>query len=184
VWQRDWLQGEVLERQLDYWREKLGGQLPELDLPTDHARPARQSYRGGAENIEIDADVSQRLKQIGKERGATLFMTLLSAFNVLLWRYSGQEDLLVGTPIANRNRTETEGLIGFFVNTLVLRTKVNGANRFRDLLEQVRETTLRAYEHQDVPFEKLVEELHPERSLSHHPLFQVLFTCRTEANSN
>ena len=178
VWQRDWLQGEVLERQLDYWREKLGGQLPELDLPTDHARPARQSYRGGAENIEIDADVSQRLKQIGKERGATLFMTLLSAFNVLLWRYSGQEDLLVGTPIANRNRTETESLIGFFVNTLVLRTKLNGANRFRDLLEQVRETTLRAYEHQDVPFEKLVEELHPERSLSHHPLFQVLFTLQ------
>src|SRR6185369_2124967 len=133
---------------------------------------------GGAENIEIDADVSQRLKQIGKERGATLFMTLLSAFNVLLWRYSGQEDLLVGTPIANRNRTETEGLIGFFVNTLVLRTRLNGANGFRDLLEQVRETTLRAYEHQDVPFEKLVEELHPERSLSHHPLFQVLFTLQ------
>ncbi len=175
VWQREWLQGEVLEKQLDYWREQLGGDLPELELPTDRERPARQSYRGRSETLEFDPEVVHRLKEIGRETGATLFMTLLSVFNVLLWRYSGQDDLLVGTPIANRNRAETENLIGFFVNTLVLRTKINGARSFRELLEQVRETTLRAYEYQDVPFEKLVEELQPERSLSRQALFQVMF---------
>jgi hypothetical protein len=117
VWQREWLQGEVLEKQLNYWREKLGGDLPELVLPFDHARPARQSFRGEAEGIELNAEVSRRVKEIAREQGTTLFMTLLAAFNVLLWRYTGQEDLLVGTPIANRTRSETESLIGFFVNT-------------------------------------------------------------------
>src|SRR5215510_2921983 len=178
VWQREWMRGELLEQQMEYWREQLGGELPELELPMDHARPARQSFRGAADNIEYSAEVLRRLKEIGRERGATLFMTLLAAFDVLMWRYSGQTDLLIGTPIANRNRTETEGLIGFFVNTLVLRTKVNGNGTFRELLDQIRETTLRAYEHQDVPFEKLVEELQPERSLSRHPLFQVMFTLQ------
>jgi hypothetical protein len=175
VWQREWLQGEVLEKQLDYWREQLGGELPELELPFDRARPARQSYRGAVETFELSTEVARRLKELGRERGTTLFMTLVAAFNVLLWRYSRQHDLLVGTPIANRNRAEVESLIGFFVNTLVLRTKVDGASSFWDLLEQVRETTLRAYDHQDVPFEKLVEELHPERNLSRQPLFQVMF---------
>ena len=176
LWQREWLQGEVLEKQLDYWREQLSGELPELELPFDRPRPARQTYRGAVVGLDLSAEVSQQLKEIGRERGATLFMMLLAVFNVLLWRYSGQDDLLVGTPIANRNRAETENLIGFFVNTLVLRTKINGASSFRDLLEQVRETTLRAYDHQDVPFEKLVEELQPERNLSRHPLFQVMFS--------
>jgi len=178
VWQREWMRGELLEKQLEYWREELGGELPELELPMDHPRPARQSFRGAAEAIEYSGEILPRLKEIGRERNGTLFMTLLAAFDLLMWRYSGQADLLVGTPIANRNRRETEGLIGFFVNTLVLRTKVNGNGMFRELLDQVRETTLRAYEHQDVPFEKLVEELQPERSLSRHPLFQVLFTLQ------
>ena len=178
VWQREWMRGELLEKQLEYWREELGGALPELELPMDHPRPARQSFRGAAEAIDYTGDLLPRLKEIGRERNATLFMTLLAAFDFLMWRYSGQADLLVGTPIANRNRRETEGLIGFFVNTLVLRTKVNGNGTFRELLDQVRATTLRAYEHQDVPFEKLVEELQPERSLSRHPLFQVMFTLQ------
>ena len=178
VWQREWMRGEMLEKQLEYWRDELGGELPELELPMDHPRPARQSFRGAAEAIDYTGDILPRLKEIGRERNATLFMTLLAAFDLLMWRYSGQADLLVGTPIANRNRKETEGLIGFFVNTLVLRTKVNGNGTFRELLDQVREATLRAYEHQDVPFEKLVEELQPERSLSRHPLFQVMFTLQ------
>ncbi|HEX7334407.1 MAG TPA: amino acid adenylation domain-containing protein [Pyrinomonadaceae bacterium] len=179
VWQREWLQGEVLEKQLDYWRKQLGGDVAhELELPFDHARPARQSFRGGAENNELNAAVSRRLKEIARGSGATLFMTLMAAFNVLLWRCTGQDDLLVGTPIANRTRKETENLIGFFVNTLVLRTKIKASSTFRELLEQVRENTVAAYDHQDVPFEKLVEELHPNRSLSHHPLFQVLFALQ------
>jgi hypothetical protein len=178
VWQREWMRGELLEKQLAYWREALGGELPELELPMDHPRPARQSFRGAAEGIEYSGEILPRLKEIGRERNATLFMTLLAAFDLLMWRYSGQADLLVGTPIANRNRRETEALIGFFVNTLVLRSKVNGNGTFRELLDQVRETTLRAYEHQDVPFESLVEELQPQRSLSRHPLFQVLFTLQ------
>jgi hypothetical protein len=175
VWQREWLQGEVLEKQLDYWREQLGGELPELELPADRPRPARQSYRGEGQHLEFGREVIDPLKEIAREGGATLFMALLAAFNVLLWRYSRQADLLVGTPIANRNRAESENLIGFFVNTLVLRTKINGNGSFRELLDQVRETTLGAYEHQDVPFEKLVEELQPERNLSRQPLFQVMF---------
>jgi len=178
VWQREWMRGELLEKQLEYWREQLGGELPEMELPMDHARPARQSFRGAAESLEFGGEALRRLKEIGRERSATLFMTLIAVFDVLMWRYSGQSDLLVGTPIANRNRRETEGLIGFFVNTLVLRAKVNGDGSFRELLDQVRETTLRAYDHQDVPFEKLVGELQPARSLSRHPLFEVLFTLQ------
>ena len=178
VWQREWMQGEVLEKQLSYWREQLGEDLTELELPFDYARPARQSFRGDAEGIELNAKLTPRMKEIAREQGATLFMTLLAAFNVLLWRYTGQEDLSVGTPIANRTRAETENLIGFFVNTLVLRTKMNASSSFRDLLEQVRETTLGAYDHQDVPFEKLVEELQPERNLNRNPLFQVLFALQ------
>ncbi len=175
VWQRQWLQGAVLEKQLQYWRAQLGGELPELLLPRDRDRPARQSYRGADEPLQLSSALKQRLQEISRASGATLFMTLLAAFKVLLWRYSQQEEILVGTPIANRNRAETEALIGFFVNTLVLRTQVTAALTFRELLERVRETTLAAYEHQDLPFGKLVEELQPERNLNRQPLFQVFF---------
>ncbi|HEX5884419.1 MAG TPA: amino acid adenylation domain-containing protein [Pyrinomonadaceae bacterium] len=178
VWQREWLQGEVLEKQLAYWREQLGGELPVLELTTDRPRPPVQTYRGKAVDLELSVEVRERLKQIGRENAATLFMTLMAAFNVLLWRYTQQEEILVGTPIANRNRAETESLIGFFVNTLVLRSKLDPHISFREFLAQVRETTVGAYGHQDVPFEKLVEELQPERSLNRQPLFQVLFTLQ------
>jgi amino acid adenylation domain-containing protein len=179
VWQRQWLQGEVLEKQLAYWREQLGGDVPTLELLTDRPRPAIQTYRGGAVDLDLSGEVRDRLKQIGLESGASLFMTLLAGFNIFLWRYSQQQDILVGSPIANRNRVEVEGLIGFFVNTLVLRSKVRSGMSFREFLVQVKETTLGAYGHQDVPFERLVEELQPERSLNRQPLFQVLFTLQT-----
>jgi amino acid adenylation domain-containing protein len=178
VWQREWLQGDVLEKQLTHWREQLGGELPILDLLTDRPRPVMQTYVGSSVRMELSLETTEQLKQIGRESGATLFMTLLAGFNVLLWRYTRQTDILVGSPIANRNRTEVEGLIGFFVNTLVLRSKLRPEISFRELLAQVRETTLGAYGHQDVPFEKLVEELQPERSLNRQPLFQVLFTLQ------
>ena len=178
VWQREWLQGEVLEKQLAYWREQLGGELPVLELLTDRPRPAIQTFRGGAVDLELSVAVRERLKQVGRESEATFFMTLMAGFNVLLWRYTQQPEILVGTPIANRNRTEIEGLIGFFVNTLVLRSKLKAEISFREFLVQVRETTLGAYGRQDVPFEKLVEELQPERSLNRQPLFQVLFTLQ------
>ncbi len=180
LWQREWLQGEVLEKQLGYWREQLGGELPVLELPTDRPRPARQTYRGAVAGLELSEAVSRRLQEISRESGATRFMTLLAAFNVLLWRYSQQSEILIGTPIANRNRAEMDDLIGFFVNTLVIRTRLNGELSFRELLEQVRETTLGAYEHQDMPFEMLVEELQPERSLSRQPVFQVMFALQDE----
>jgi amino acid adenylation domain-containing protein len=181
VWQREWLQGEVLEKQLAYWRQQLGGELPVLELPIDRSRPPRQTYHGKAEGFQLNEEVSRRLKEIGRANDATLFMTLLAAFNALLWRYTNQQEILVGTPIANRNRAETENLIGFFVNTLVLCTRARAEMSFLELLEQVRETALGAYEHQDVPFEKLVEELQPERSLSRQPLFQVLFALNDAA---
>jgi aspartate racemase len=178
VWQREWLQGEVLEKQLAYWRQQLGGELPVLELTTDRPRPPVQTYRGQVVGLDLSVEVRERLKQIGRESGATFFMTLMAGFNVLLWRYTNQQEILVGTPIANRNRAEIEGLIGFFVNTLVLRSRLNPQISFREFLAQVRETTLGAYGHQDVPFEKLVEELQPERSLNRQPLFQVLFTLQ------
>lgn len=174
-WQRGWLQGEVLEQQMNFWREQLSGELPVLELPTDHRRPRQQSFRGERQTFQLSATLSERLKQLSREQDATLFMTLLAGFQTLLHRYSGQNDIVVGTPIANRNRAEIEDLIGFFVNTLVLRTHLDGKQTFTALLNQVRETTLGAYAHQDVPFEKLVEELQPERDTSRHPFFQVMF---------
>ncbi|MDT5296241.1 MAG: hypothetical protein QOJ76_3121, partial [Acidobacteriota bacterium] len=173
VWQREWLRGDVLERQMQYWRTQLGGELPVLELPADRPRPAVQSYRGAHEPFVVSESLSQRLKELSRNEGATLYMTLLAAFQVLLSRYTGQQDVVVGTDIANRNRAETEGLIGFFVNQLVLRGDLTGDPTFRELLRQAREVCLGAYAHQDVPFEKLVEELAPERDLSHTPLFQV-----------
>ncbi|HEU4511158.1 MAG TPA: condensation domain-containing protein, partial [Pyrinomonadaceae bacterium] len=184
VWQRAWLQGEKLAEELGYWREQLAGAPAVLSLPTDHVRPAVQSFRGGRERLELPAELLRELQQLSQEQGATLFMTLLGAFQVLLWRLSGQRDVVVGTPIANRQRRELEGLIGFFANTLVLRTQVEGNESFRELLGRVKETCLGAYAHQDVPFEKLVEELQPERSLSHSPLFQVMFILQNAAQED
>ncbi|HKG81501.1 MAG TPA: amino acid adenylation domain-containing protein, partial [Pyrinomonadaceae bacterium] len=161
-----------------YWRERLTGAAPVLELPADRVRPAVQSYRGAAARFEVSREVSEGLKELSQREGVTLFMTLLAAFNVLLYRYTGQADIVVGSPIAGRTRAELENLIGFFVNTLVLRTDLSGGPSFRELLGRVRETALGAYAHQDVPFEKLVEELQPERDLSRSPLFQVMFALQ------
>jgi len=178
AWQREWLTGEVLNTQLRYWEEQLSGAPPVLELPIDRPRPAVQSYRGARQEFKLTPELSQELRELSQREGCTLFMTLLAAFQMLLSRYSGQEDVVVGTPIANRNRSEIEGLIGFFVNTLALRTDLSGEPSFREVLKRVREATLGAYGHQDVPFEKLVERLQPERSLSHQPLFQVMFALQ------
>ena len=178
LWQRQWLQGEVLESQLSYWRKQLHGVPAILDLPKDHPRPAVKSDRGARLSIQLSRELTQGLKALSQKEGVTLFMTLLAAFKTLLYRYTGQTDIVVGSPIAGRNRTEIEDLIGFFVNTLVLRSDLSGTPTFRELLRRVRKTSLEAYEHQDLPFEKLVEELKPERSLSHSPLFQVMFVLQ------
>ena len=177
VWQRGWLQGEELERQLSYWRAQLR-ELPLLELPVDHARPSIQSYDGASVGFRLSAEVSAALKELSRREGVTLFMTLLAAFQALLSRYSGQRDIVVGTPIAGRTHHEIEPLIGFFVNTLVLRSRVNPNESFRELLGQVREVCLGAYAHQDVPFEKLVEELQPERDPSRSALFQAMFALQ------
>ncbi|MFL5539509.1 MAG: amino acid adenylation domain-containing protein, partial [Longimicrobiaceae bacterium] len=178
VWQREQLAGEVLDRQLAYWKERLAGAPELLELPTDHPRPAVQTFRGAHERIELPLELLERLQRLGRSEGATLYMVMLSAFQVLLSKYAGSEDVVVGSPIAGRTRREVEELIGFFVNTLVLRTDLGGDPSFRELLGRVREATLGAYEHQEVPFEKLVAELQPERSLSHSPLFQVVFSLQ------
>lgn len=176
-WQREWLQGDRLETQLTYWRQQLN-QVSVLDLPTDRPRPPVQSYRGTTQQLELPQALMEALEALSQQAGVTLFMTLLAAFQTLLHRYTGQDDIAVGSPIANRNRSELEGLIGFFVNSLVLRTDLSGDPTFRDLLNRVRSVALAAYAHQDVPFEKLVEELHPERHLSRNPLFQVVFALQ------
>jgi amino acid adenylation domain-containing protein len=174
VWQRQWLQGEVLEKQLSYWKQQLAD-VPVLELPTDRPRPPVQTYRGARQSLVLPKTLCDDLKAVSRHEGVTLFMTLLAAFQTLLYRYTGQEDIVVGSPIAGRNRTEIEGLIGFFVNTLVMRTSLSGDPSFRELLGRVRKIALEAYTHQDLPFEKLVEELQPERDLSRTPLFQVFF---------
>jgi len=176
VWQRQYLQGRVCEKQLGYWREQLAEIPLLLELPTDHARPKVQRYRGETFRFVVALDLTSQLKELSRNTGVTLYMTLLSGFQTLLHRYSEQVDFCIGTPVANRIRTETEGLIGCFVNTLVIRADLRGNPRFRELLTRTRKVALDAYAHQDVPFEKLVEELQPERTLSHHPLFQVMFT--------
>jgi amino acid adenylation domain-containing protein len=178
AWQRDWMKGEVLEREVRYWSERLASAPPLLELPTDFPRPAVQSHRGALEVIRLPEGLSRSLKQLSRQEGVTLFMTLLAGLNALLHRYTSREDILVGSPIANRNRVEIENLIGFFVNTLVLRNDLSGDPSFRELLARVRESVLDAYMHQDVPFEKLVEELQPQRSLSYSPLFQVMLVLQ------
>ena len=177
-WQRQWLEGGVLETQLTYWKQLLLGAPPFLELPTDHPRPAVQTFRGAHQSFLLPKTVGDRLKTLSRQEGVTLFMTLLAAFKILLHGYTNQDDLVIGTPTANRNRLEIEGLIGFFVNTLVLRTNLSGNPSFRELLHRVRETCLGAYAHQDLPFERLVEELHLARDLSRNPLFQVMFVLQ------
>ncbi|MBV9689028.1 MAG: amino acid adenylation domain-containing protein, partial [Ktedonobacteraceae bacterium] len=174
VWQRQWVQGQYLQAELAYWRERLAGLEP-LPLPTDHPRPSVQGTRGAREHLHLDACLHQQLQALSQQEGVTLFMTLLAGWLVVLQRYSGQTDLAVGTPIANRSQVELEGLIGLFVNTLVLRCTVEGQARVGELLAHVREVTLGAYSHQEVPFEHIVEALQPRRELSHSPLFQVMF---------
>ncbi|HYU36207.1 MAG TPA: alpha/beta fold hydrolase, partial [Thermoanaerobaculia bacterium] len=175
AWQRRWLAGDELERQLAEWRRRLAGAAPRLDLPADRPRPTVPSFRGGVVRTAVPRDMADRLAALARESEATLFMVLLAAFQALLARLAGQTDVLVGTPIAGRTRAETEGLIGFFINTLVLRADLAGDPPFRQLLGQVRETTLSAFAHQDLPFEKLVEELAPARDPSRTPFFQVFF---------
>jgi amino acid adenylation domain-containing protein len=177
-WQRQWLSGDVLQQQLDYWTEQLSGSPTLLTLPTDRPRPIVQSHRGATLSFEVSAPTTAGLYALNKQTQTTLFMTLTAAFNVLLSRYAGQDDICIGTPIANRNRAEIEGLIGFFVNTLVLRTRVDSTAPFESLLQQVRTRTLDAYAHQDVPFEQLVETLKPERHTSHSPLFQAMLALQ------
>ena len=174
-WQREWLQAEVLQSQLNYWRRQLKG-ISTLNLPSNKSQSKIQTYQGATEFIEIPKNIVAKLELISQQEGVTLFMTLLAAFQVLLYRYSHQEDIAVGVPIANRNRSEIEGLIGFFVNSLVLRTDLSGNPSFQEVLARVREVTLGGYAHQDLPFEKLVEELQPDRNISRHPLFQVMFS--------
>ncbi|RKH26001.1 condensation domain-containing protein, partial [Corallococcus sicarius] len=178
TWQREWLRGEALDAEIGYWKEKLTGAPAALELPTDHPRPPAQSHRGATVDVQIPANVSDALTALAKQEGSTPFMTLLAAFQVLLARYSAQDDISVGSPIAGRTQEETEGLIGFFVNTLVLRAHLKPHATFRELLAQVRGTTLAAYEHQHLPFEKLVEALQPTRDLSRGPLFQAMFSLQ------
>ena len=181
VWQRELLTGKVLEEHLAYWEKQLERAPAELKLPADRPRPATQSYSGGRVRFNVSAQLLEELKKLTQEENATLFMTMLAAFKTLLYRYTGQHDIVVGSPIANRNRVEIERLIGVFVNTLVLRTKLEDHLTFRDLLQRVREVALGAYAHQDLPFEKLVDKLQLERDMSHNPLFQVMFVQQQAA---
>jgi len=174
LWQREWMQSDVLEKQIKYWAEKLSG-LSTLELPIDRPRVEGQSLRGLTQKAAFSPELSQEVKRLSRESGTTQFMTMLAAFKSLLHRYSGQEDIVVGTTVANRNHPETEKLMGFFVNMLVLRTDLSGNPTFRELLQRVKEVTLGAYMHQDLPFDKLVEALRPERTLSSNSLFQVVF---------
>ncbi|MEY4579588.1 MAG: Linear gramicidin synthase subunit, partial [Pseudomonadota bacterium] len=174
-WQRNWLGAGELTRQLAYWREQLGDEHPVLELPLDHPRPAAPTRRGGAFVFTLDARTSAGVVQLAHACNASVFMVLLAAFESVLYRMTGQRDLRVGVPVSNRNRLDTESVVGLFVNTLVLRTQLDGALAFADLVARVRETSLAAQSHQDLPFELLVEDLAPERSLAHNPLFQVLF---------
>ena len=177
IWQREYLSGDRLEAQLGYWRDTLSGVSP-LELPLDYVRPKEQSMAGDSLSFDLSADILAGLKEISKDKGSTLFMTLLSAFKVLMYRYSGQDDICIGTPIANREQEEVSGLIGFFVNTLALRSDLSGNPSFEALLAQVKDTTLSAYEHQQVPFEKIVSEVVRDRDMSRSPLFQVMFALQ------
>jgi amino acid adenylation domain-containing protein len=175
IWQRQWLTEELQQRQLDYWKQQLASAPPLLELPTDYPRPSVQTFSGAIKEFKLNSNLTAQLKTLSRKSGTTLFMTLLAAFAVLLHRYSGQDDICIGSPFANRNRTEVESIIGFFVNTLVLRTQIKENPSFSDFLNQVPQVILDAHAHQDVPFEQVVEALQPERSSSYNPLFQVMF---------
>ncbi len=183
VWQRDRLKGEFLATQLNYWKQQLQGELPVLQLPTDRPRPNLTTFTGAKHYFTFSASLTNALKQLSQREDATLFMSLLAAFNILLYRYTDQEDILIASPIANRNRAELEGMLGLFVNTLVLRNNLSGNPSFHELLHRVREVTLDAYGHQDLPFEMLVEELQPERDLSRNPLYEVMFVLQNTPGS-
>ena len=183
VWQREWLEGGVLEQQLAYWKRQLG-ESGMLMLPTDRPRPAVQSQNGAGYDFVIAANLTRELKKLAEEQGVTLFMALVAVLQTLLYRYSGQNDITVGTPIAGRRSSETERLIGFFINTLVLRVDLSGAPSFTELLQRTKEVTLEAFAHQDVPFEKLVEVLSPERDLGRMPLFQVMIVLQNAPQSD
>ena len=178
VWQRNWLQGDELARQAAYWKQQLAGAPALLEVPTDHPRPAVLSHRGATKAAILSQDLVEQLSALSQAEGVTLFMTLLAALQTLMSRYSGQDDIVVGSPIAGRNTAEVEQLIGFFVNTLALRSNLSGNPSFRDLLVRVKQITLDAYTHQDIPFERLVEEIQPERSLSYQPIFQIVFALQ------
>ncbi|WP_375497265.1 amino acid adenylation domain-containing protein [uncultured Nostoc sp.] len=178
AWQRQRLQGELLQSQIAYWKNQLEGAPKLLELPTDYPRPAVSSFQGASYSFELSDDLYVALNKLSQQYGSTLFMILLAAFQTLLWRYTGSEDIVVGSPIANRDRTELEGLIGFFANTIALRTNLVGNPTFEDLLTRVRTKLLEAYTHQDLPFEQLVEELQPQRNLSYTPVFQVMFVLQ------
>ncbi|HEY2495744.1 MAG TPA: amino acid adenylation domain-containing protein [Candidatus Angelobacter sp.] len=181
--QREGLRGEKFQQQMEYWKKQLDGMPQVLELPTDHMRQAHQSFRGGIQNRSLGSGLLESLSALGRAEGASLFMTLLAAYQVLLMRYSGQKDFGVGTSIANRSRTNTHELIGFFLNTLVIRANLEGDPTFREVLRQVRQSALSGYDHQDLPFEKLVEELAPDRDISRNPLIQVMFTVRRPTDS-
>jgi amino acid adenylation domain-containing protein len=178
IWQRGWLHGDVLDAQLAYWQAQLADSAAVLELPTDHPRPPIQTFRGAMQRFTLPDALTADLQALSQREGATLFMTLLAAFQTLLYRYTGQDDILIGSPIAGRTRKQTEGLIGFFANTLVLRGDLSGDPPFRELLQRVRERNLGAYAHQDLPFEHMVELLQPERDMSRNPLFQVMFVLQ------
>ncbi|MBD2775778.1 non-ribosomal peptide synthetase [Iningainema tapete] len=178
VWQRSRLQGELLTTHLNYWKQQLGDELPVLQLPTDRQRPAVTTFAGAKQYFTFSKTLTDALNYLSQQEDSTLFMTLLAAFNILLYHYTDQEDIIIGSPIANRNRTELEGMLGLFVNTLVLRNNLCGNPSFRELLHRVREVTLDAYAHQDLPFEMLVEELQPDRDLSRNPLYEVMFVLQ------
>ena len=173
--EREWLQGDVLEKQLAFWRERLKGSPPVLDLPLDHPRPTSRTFQGACEMLHVPLDTLRALKELGREEGATLFMALMAAFQALLSRYSGQDQIVVGTDLANRTTPDTERMIGFFINLLAVRNDLSGNPTFRELLGRVREGLLEAYAHQEVPFPKIVQDIQPERSATHNPIVQVLF---------
>jgi hypothetical protein len=175
VWQRRWLQGEVLEAQLSYWKQQLDGSPSLIELPTDWPRQKVQTFKGASKSFALPQELNVALRALSSQQSVTLFMTLLAGFQALLHRYTGQDDIVVGSPVANRHRRETEALIGFFVNPLVLRTDLSANPTFKELLVRVREVTLGAQAHQDLPFELLVEALQPQRQTNYTPLFQVVF---------
>ncbi|MEW6730834.1 MAG: amino acid adenylation domain-containing protein, partial [Acidobacteriota bacterium] len=178
TWQRQWLQGEQLQQQLEYWRKQLADFVV-LQLPTDHSRPAVQSFNGAMQRFEVPSETVEQLRELSRQQGVTVFMVLLAAFKVLLYRYSAQTDIAIGTAIAGRNNSQVEDLIGFFINTLVMRTDLTGEPTFLELIRRVRDVCLGAHDHKDLPFEKLVEELQPARDISRSPLFQVMFMLRS-----